>query len=279
MRWWYDIRCNLDNKFYRRVDLAKLTRKLKKKDSDTEALYDRRERLQESIDEFCRLARIYIPSIGDDQLTQADDPDEWEDFNPQSSEDEGDGIQHKNPPDVLDVLPAEEQKIPLPSSYGREACAGYLKFLANVELALRIAQATDALHNLRLLIAQKSFVYRHDVRKGATNANHKKRLRSRGNIASLSASVDVSARVYTSARRAMQTLGATEDILQKYQVLRPQHIQTSTAVVDFNAPGQRNKTLSWIWHSHQSSANDPSWLRERMSQYSSTTLECLISLL
>ena len=172
-----------------------------------------------------------------------------------------------NPPEVLDVLPAEEQKIPLPSSYGREACAGYLKFLAGVELALRIAQATDALHSLRLLIAQKSFVYRNDVRKGATNANHKKRLRSRGNIASLSASVDLSAKVYMLARRAMQILGAGEDILRKYQVLQPQHIQTSTAVVDFNAPGQRNKTLSWIWHSHQSSANDPSWLRECMAQY------------
>ena len=53
-----------------RTELAKLTRKLKKKDSDTEALYERRERLQESIDEFCRLARIYIPSIDHDQSIQ-----------------------------------------------------------------------------------------------------------------------------------------------------------------------------------------------------------------
>ena len=257
-----------------RIELAKLTRKLKKRvaDSDAEALYERRERLQESIDEFCRLARVYIPSVDPNLSIHADDPDEWEDdFDLQASEDEGGDLQHTTSREVLNILPAEKQKLPLPSSYGREACAGYLKFLADIELALRIAQAADALHNLRLFIAQKSFVYRNDVRKGATNANHKKRLRSRGNIASLSASVDLSAKVYMSARRAMHTLGAMEDVLQKYQVLKPQHLQTSTAVVDFNAPGQRNKTLSWIWHSHQSSANDPSWLRERMSSSLSLT--------
>ena len=140
--------------------------------------------------------------------------------------------------DVSSTLPAEEQKIPLPSSYGSEACKMYLKALADIEIALRRAQANDALHDLRLAIGQKSFIYRYKIRKGATNANHKKRLRSRTSVLSVSAQIDISAKTYTSARRAMCILGASTDLLDKYQVLQPQHVQTSTTVVDFNAPGQ-----------------------------------------
>ena len=191
--------------------------------------------------------------------------DEWEDIDQPQSFDEDDmdnESDNATPPTVLNVLPAEEQRIPLPSSYGREACDGYLRFLANIELALRIAQAVDALHDLRLLIAQKSFVFRNNVRKSTTNANYKKRLRSYDNIGSLSSSIDLSAKVYASARRAMRVLGASQEVLQKYQLLQPQHLRTSTAVVDFNAPGQRNQAMSWIWKSHEPSTNDPAWLRE-----------------
>ena len=62
----------------------------------------------------------------------------------------------------------------------------------------------------------------------------------------------------------MKILGASAEILESYQVIQPKDVQTSTAVVDFNAPGQRNKPMSWIWHSRDSSENDPSWLRECM---------------
>ena len=243
--------------------MAKLARKLRKRptDAEVEALYERREKLQESIDDFCRLAKVYLPATGHD--TPIGLSDEWEDMaGPQSFDEDDVEDGHVDLPEVLDVPPAEEQKIPLPSSYGREACSGYLSFLAAIELGLRRAQATDALHNLRLLIAQKSFAFRYDVRKSTTNANYKKRLRSRDSINSLSALIDLSAKVYTSARRAMCTLGASQDVLERYQVLQPQHLQASTAVVDFNASGQRNQGMSWIWHSHQPSASDPSWLRE-----------------
>ena len=62
----------------------------------------------------------------------------------------------------------------------------------------------------------------------------------------------------------MDTLGASPEILLQYQVLTKSDIVASTAVADPNAPGQRNKALSWIWRMKESGATDPKWLDECM---------------
>ena len=234
-------------------------------------MQERRRKLQDSIDEFCKLAQLYLPARARESRTRTSVPDEWVDIDQgQSFDDEesdsddqaGKANNRRVVSDVVSALPAEEQTIPLPSRFGSDACRTYLKPLAEIELALRRAQANDALHNLRLEIAQKSFLYRRKIRRSATNANHKRRLRSRADVVAVSSSIDLWSKIYMSAHSTMKTLGASTDTLHKYQVLQPKDVQTSTAVVDFNAPGQRNRTLSWIWHSRDSSTKDPLWMEE-----------------
>ena len=238
-------------------------------------LEQRREKLQDSIDEFSRMVQFYLPAQARNPPTAPpvpdDSADKWEDVDPAQSFDDEESDDDDTPHqgrlrskiiDVVSALPAEEQVVQLPSRFGSEVCKTHLKALAEIEVALRRAQANDALHNLRLAIGQKSFLYRHKVRKNATNANHKMRLRSRNDIASVSSSIDVASKIYASARRAMKILGAPGNLLEKYQVLQPKDVQTNTAVVDFNAPGQRNRAMSWIWHSHNSAQDNPEWLQE-----------------
>lgn len=251
-------------------------------------LQDKRTKLQERIDEFCRKSNQYLPVMQDNPFIPPDLSEEWVTFDdsepvnddlPSFDEDEdgeGDaGEQDEGLPArstareeesifIDNALPAEEQRIPLPSTFGRTACAGRLKHLAKVELSLRKGQANDALHALRMAIGQKSFVYRSKIRKGSTssNSNYKQRLRNSSGAQTLEMSIDQSSKVYISARRAIMKLGASKADKAKYQVLQPEHVHASTAVVDFNARGQRNESLSWIWHVHRAPAEDPTWMQE-----------------
>ena len=213
-----------------RIQLVKLAKKVTKRpvESDLELLQQRREKLQDSIDEFCRLGQVYLPARA---RTVIPDIYQWEDLVPTQSFDDDESDADEVPAtttrraiDTIKALPAEEQIIPLPSSFGAEACRTFLKPLAEIELALQKAQANEALHNLRLAIGQKSFLYRHKVRKNATNATHKQRLRSRDDVAAVSSSIDLASKTYMSSRRAMKILGASDELLEKYPILQPKEM-------------------------------------------------------
>lgn len=252
------------------------------------ALQDKRTKLQERIDEFCRRSAQYLHMMQENPFVPADLSEEWVSFDDTEpidndlpsfdDSDDEENAEHEPPVQVTglraesgeetifidNALPAEQQLIPLPSTFGSAACAGRLKHLARIELSLRKGQANDALHALRMAIGQKSFVYWSKIRKGSTNvkSNYKRRLRNSDDARTLGMSIDQSAKVYISARRAMLKLGASKADQDKYKILTPKHVHSSTAVVDFNAPGQRNESLSWIWHAHRASGDDPTWLRE-----------------
>ena len=150
------------------------------------------------------------------------------------------------------ALSAEDQPIRLPSSFGREACLGTLQPHARVEFDLRKGQANDALHNIRLHVAEKSFLYGVGVRKGTTSVNlgHRGRQKAFNQVHVLDAKIRQQARIYDHARKAMETLGMSPEDQQKYPKLLKGDTKASTAVVDFNARGQRNESLSWIWRTH-----------------------------
>lgn len=252
---------------------------------DNASIHGKRLKLLESIDEFWRSSSLYLPPTYRDFLAPPDVSDEWvslenpptDDDDPPSFDDDDDAESDADEP-ALDrsavqeemvlmdnALPAEEQRLPLPSTFGPAACAGRLKQLAEVELSLRKGQANDALHALRLAIGQKSFVYWNKIRKGSTGvrSNYRRRKRNSADAGTLELSIDQSSKVYASARRAMTSLGASEADLEKYKKLLKDHVSANTAVVDFNAPGQRNKSLPWIWHVNHSPAEDPMWMQER----------------
>ncbi|KAK7682196.1 hypothetical protein QCA50_014783 [Cerrena zonata] len=259
------------------------------------AIYDRRTKLQQEIDDFYRDSTVYLPPFDDDALLRPELVDGWEniatplearrassmdsgaeeDFDEEEDEgdDEGNEQHATRAPEHLDfddmitidnALPAEKQKLPLPSSHGATKCAGRLQHIAAVELSLRKGQANDALHSLRLAIGQKSFTYHKRIRKATTNSslNYSKRLRSHKDAQMLQLSIDQFAKIYMHARKAMVVLGASEANLSTFQILKKEHLGVSTAVIDPNARGQRNEALPWIWQVHHASSDDPTWLRE-----------------
>lgn len=168
------------------------------------------------------------------------------------SDDETD---NKGPDELFDLSAAAAQHLSvgqvenialfLPSTFGYEQCAeAKLKNVLNKECQLREGQANDCLHQLRLSIGQKSFLFRTQLR----NAKSKTRkTKAWDDISSVGDTVSHHRRVYHSARDALISLGAAPDVMNKYKVIHSGDVRSSTAIVDPNARGTRNKGLAWFW--------------------------------
>ena len=235
-------------------------------------LYEKRMKLQKLIDQFHRSSGLFLHGIdlqNGNPVGLQDDADDWQDVEEGDDPDDipgsfPSGTLHPIIDSMSATLPAEKQRIRLPSSFGKEACSGPLKFLSPVELDLRKGQANDAMHGLRLAIGQKSFKYRSQIRQGSSNphSGYAARTRSHAEIRTIQRTIDQYARIYTSSRNAMCALGASQDDLDVYRKLTPSDLVASTAVIDFNARGQRNEGLSWIWQRHAASTDNPEWMDE-----------------
>lgn len=204
------------------------------------------------------------------------DSDEWCD---QDDDTDDEGILHPMPgtyepssgggdrkvvDDVINKLSAECQLIRLPSTYSRDSCSKSVVILSPVEKDLRIGQANDALHSIRLCIADKSYRYRKKVRNAATNPNasYRGRQKAFADAHAVDSDIRKHARIYESARKALAALGLSEEEEDMYRPLKPKDTQASTAVIDFNARGQRNEGLSWIWQTPKALTNTSDWMEE-----------------
>lgn len=207
------------------------------------------------------------------------DNDEWRD---QDDDSDDEGILHPMPgtyqstsgdgdrkvvDDVVNELSAETQLIRLPSTYSTETFSKSVSLLRPVEKDLRIGQANDALHSVRLCVADKSYSYRKKVRNAATNPNtsYRGRQKAFGNVHTIDADIRKHARIYESARKALVSLGLSDEEQDTYRPLKAIDTQASTAVVDFNARGQRNEGLSWIWQTPKALTNTSAWMEECQS--------------
>ena len=257
------------------MDLAREVRALTRRKMTREvesSLYAKRTKLQKLIDDFHRDSGVFLRKISQNthgHVRSVDDQEDWQDVEEGDDPDDVPGAFPSGGSEpVIDLtsatLPAEKQPLRLPSSFGKDICSGVLEAEALVERDIRKGQANDALHGLQLGIGEKSFAYRKKIRQGGTNPNtgYVARTRSNAEVRTIQRSIDQFARIYTSARKALCVLGATDDDLEIYRVLTPSDIAASTAVIDFNAPGQRSKQLSWIWQRHVSSTDDPEWMNE-----------------
>ncbi|THH26719.1 hypothetical protein EUX98_g7467 [Antrodiella citrinella] len=117
-----------------------------------------------------------------------------------------------------DALPPERQVLALPSLSGILHRPEY-RVLAAHELKLRIGQANDALRQLRMAIAQKSFLYRGRVR--PARGSYSATTRAYSDVRAAQVSIQHAARIYSSARRAMVRLDAPPDVLLTYATLAP----------------------------------------------------------
>ena len=270
-----------------RIELAAEVRALRKRSTPEQdaALCDKRTKLQREIDDFHRSSRIYMPEVGDEDPTSQfpNHDDEWQD-DEDDSDDEG--LLHQMPggfgtlsgggsrsvvDDVVNRVSAETQVIRLPSTYGKDKSCENLELLSPIEKDLRMGQANDAIHAVRLRIADKSYSYRKKVRKGATNPTpgYRGRRKAFDEAHAIDADIRQHARIYESARKALVVLGLSSEEEDMYRPLKPSDTHASTAVVDFNARGQRNEGLSWIWQTPKALTNSSAWMEECESVLSS----------
>lgn len=137
------------------------------------------------------------------------------------------------------VRPPERTTLSIPSN-----CSSPNTRYRLAELDVRMKQACKTLHSLRDVIAEKSFQFSHVIRVAPRKGV---RTRARATIATLNHRIAYLGRVYGCARAAMVRLSASPEILKEYQVLQPEHLKSSTAILDPNEPGSTRLELSWIW--------------------------------
>lgn len=233
---------------------------------DARASYDRqislqakRRRLQTNIDSFISQSANFLGDT--DETPQTIFDAEWSNEDYEADDPVDAGVHTtEDIPNCEPVLP-ELIPLPLPSSFIRETRLGRLRHLSHCELQLRGGQANDSLHNLRVAIAHRSFVFRSRIRKNSPTTGYSMRLRSYGDAHAVQMTIDQAAKVYRTARKAMILLGADDTLLARYKVLLKEDLASSTAVADPNARGQSRVKLSWIWQTTPHTDN-PEFLTE-----------------
>ena len=208
------------------------------------SLQSKRRRLQKKIDRFIKESTHYL-CVNQRLPTTVISPD-WFDEDEDLDKDVDGGLGDADAQPEVGLFP-ENVSLPLPSSFGTEACQGSLKEVARCECRLREGQANDALHDVRVAVARKSFHCRTRVRNNAPSSGYTKRLRSYGETAVIQTSINLSAKIYCTARSAMQVINPECEALRSLSHLTSKDLVASTAVVDPNARGMRNEGLSWIW--------------------------------
>lgn len=217
-------------------------------------LHDRRQRLASQIETFTSNAATFLA---------IDDPDAADLGNDGTVSDSNSDI------DDDEIIPEEIFRpelttLPLPSAFGLEWCARpENQKLVEQELALRKGQANDALHQLRLGLAEKAFLFRTDIRNADSQA---KKTRVWDGFHALESNVRHYVHTYSQSRKALVQLGADDKLLEKYKVLKVEHTKVSTAVVDITKSSRAEATLAWFWRTdveRDTDSND--WLAERKS--------------
>jgi hypothetical protein len=238
--------------------LAAEARRLKREKSDDSHItfLQQRQALDFRIQKHQEKAATYLPpkAVDDIQHLEVDIDDGWIDEEWKDIVDDGTEIPEAPfafsfpLPGLLTITvqDPEEKAVFLPSTIGRETCAKVgLQGLVEKEIALREGQANDSLHAIRLAIGEKSFRFRKQLRLATRK---KKKTRSWDAIHAVSKKLQHHRLVYRQAREALRRLGMSQEKLDsEYQELRDEDLQTSTAVMEPNARGQRKKELSWIW--------------------------------
>lgn len=135
--------------------------------------------------------------------------------------------------------------LPLPSILGHHACDELgINTLADDELALWMGQANNALHSIRLALANKVVVF-------CTNVWHTKshttNTRVWARVSSADAILARHAAIYQKCCNSMVALGASESLLQQYRPLIDPDLKVNTAMSDPNGSQHHQENLAWFW--------------------------------
>lgn len=225
-------------------------------------ILQKRQRLRARIAKFNQMAQLFMFNLDMDvTFSHHDDPafcleekgetldDEekekafWE---AQTDEDAEEDSNESFPEDLTLWLPSY-----LGASYLREAG---LKDLIKEEVQLRLGQANDSLDKLRSHLGHKSILYRMNFR---SSASVRTDTRSKQDIRRVALKITRDVRSYHRARESLSRLEASQDILQKYQLIKPEELGVSKDITEENRFGQGSDILPWFWRIGRSQ-NEPS---------------------
>ena len=235
----------------------------------------RRERILNRLEQFEKESRTYL-NASDNEHDQDevyslnnDDSDSYADADADADDsDDADDNQLKNifqDPITVEsstVIPPERLSIPIPSNLGIDFCRkNMLIHLVDAEIVLQKGQANDALHQIRISLVKKAYIFRTTVRHAHTQ---QRKTRVWRDINASENSIRGLRRIYTCARSAMIRLGVPPDIMKQYQVLEKDHLKATTAVMDpDNISGHRQGQLAWFWNIEQLQHDqDGNWMEE-----------------
>jgi hypothetical protein len=155
----------------------------------------------------------------------------------------------------------EKSTLLMPSTLGKEGCReiGW-EVMMKQELELRIGQANDALEKLRLALGLKAVVYKTGVRASKSQST---KTRARSDVSQVNKTIEKHSRSYRLAYQAILNLGASQDLLKRFQPLKDKDLSVGTDLVEENRMGQRSDVLAWIWRQGdgKSDPNDE-WMKE-----------------
>ena len=222
-----------------RLALATYRRKLGLRPTTAQKLelHKRQDHLQARIDGFKGKAAL---AFGDLDLDEIEDLLEDEDApldrvvdQDTGSDDQSDGAKLGRP--HSNIHSPESWPLLLPSTLGWKLCQQLgLQSLISMELRLREGQANDALHGLKIALCEKAVLYRAEVRHANSQV---KKTRAWANVNAVEGIVRAHSKIYRRSRQAMIRLGAQEDLLKKYQVLKREELKVSTEMIDPSIPG------------------------------------------
>jgi hypothetical protein len=140
-----------------------------------------------------------------------------------------------------EVLHPESIPLHLPS--GVPAGCGLSEDLVNVEKRLRVAQADDALVELRRLLRVTMGLW--DYKFSQLGPSQRANTRARSMISRFQDKVQRCAERYRVARSALRRLDPTGPWLERFLELKPEHVKAPQRSEDDESEGRRE--LSWIW--------------------------------
>ncbi|KAG2108071.1 uncharacterized protein F5147DRAFT_745887 [Suillus discolor] len=131
----------------------------------------------------------------------------------------------------LRAFEPEKGVIPLPSNLGLEKCVALgIADIADQELTLWQGQANNALHHIRVHLADKAVIFLKTVRVAKSQALS---TRAWAQVHSVDRAVSINASIYSKCRSQLCRLGADDALLKRYQPLTREHLK-------------RNNVLAWF---------------------------------
>ena len=202
----------------------------------------RRDKLMKRIEAFIRRSEQFIPPNEDTWINESQQDDDIEgSFG---------GLGPHIPAQVgIAGTDPECAPLPLPSFFGWEVCCDLgLERLARQEIELRVGEANEALHLLRVSLGKKSLLLRVNVRHARGNLQS---TRAWKQVQDLSGKISLQVNLYMRTYKSLKRLNAGPEIMRRFKPITADDLKMSKDVTEENRIGQRNDKLAWFWRFDQ----------------------------